>query len=329
MNCAVLLKTSIVENNKAPPYIFLNSDKVSVGRHGDVRIDTPGGKEISKIHCYFIKRVQINSAVWIIEDNHSTNGTFVNLRKAQRQLLQNGDEVVFGGGGGFRIGERIESSDLSTCRYRFFFLDFPVKFGKLDPNKEVSPDSEEEMCPICYSPMVSPETLPCGHRFCLHCIYGWAVTCAHSYRPAVCPMCRAPFVHSQLTPHEAYIKNGELRICSVDGILRELNVSSCKMVRGVNIFKKWTENRKRWFWKAYNLMKNNIYRRTIFLFLTKATFGAILKEDEKGLATALRNFEMDPSGLSRDQMIRNLTMFIVTTLAPQPPGAVVVYRRCQ
>ena len=91
MNCAVLLKTSIVENDKAPFYIFLNSDKVSVGRHGDVRIDTPGGKEISKIHCYFIKRVQINSAVLIIEDNHYTNGTFVNLRKAQRQLLQNGD----------------------------------------------------------------------------------------------------------------------------------------------------------------------------------------------------------------------------------------------
>ena len=329
MNSAILLKTSVVENDHAPFYILLNKDKLSVGRHGDVKIDTPSGKEISKVHCFFIRRIQIHSSVWIIEDNHSTNGTFVNLRKAGRQLLQNGDEIVFGGGRGFRIGDKIESSDLSTCRYRFFFLDFPVKFGKIDPNKTVFSGNDAEMCPICYAPIVSPEKLPCGHSFCLQCIHEWAMTCAHSYRPAVCPMCRAPFVYSQLTPHEAFVQNGELHVCSVDAILRDLNVSSCRMIRGVNIFKKWTENRKRWFWKAYDIMKTNIYRRTIFLFLTKATVTAALKEDEAGLATALDNLGIEKKGSSRDETIRNLMMFVVTKLAPQPPGTIVVFRRCR
>jgi hypothetical protein len=280
-------------------------------------MDTPVGHEISKVHSVIHRRSNPQGHAWVIEDNSSMNGTFVNLKKVQRRLLTSGDEIVFGGGPNFREGDFLESAEKAYCRYFFFTLDPVVRFsGRLDPNAVLPWPGADELCSICYAPMQSPEALPCGHVFCLECIQRWAETCIASCRNIVCPMCRNPFWQSQLRRCETRFVSGELEVLSVEGMLRDLNVRSCRVIKSVNIFKTWNGHHKKWFWRWFEQVVGNRDRRMIFLHLTKATVGCILAASTEDLAQALVNFELDVPE-NQNEMIRNLLLFVLMKLIPR------------
>jgi hypothetical protein len=280
-------------------------------------MDTPVGHEISKVHTVILQRSNPQGQTWVIEDNSSMNGTFVNLRKIQRRLLNSGDEIVFGGGPNFREGDLLESAEKAYCRYSFFTVDPVVRFSRrLDPNAVLQWPEADELCSICYALMESPEVLPCGHVFCLKCIQQWAQACQGSFRNIVCPMCRTVFLQSQLRCCETRLVCGELEVLSVEGMLRDLNVKSCRILKSVNIFKCWTEHHKKWFWKWFEQVSRNPDRRVIFLHLTKATVRCILAASSEELNHALINFELDVTE-DKNEMVRKLLLFLLMKLIPQ------------
>jgi hypothetical protein len=290
MGIAVLVRVSDEINPNAPPFIVLTRKMTTLGRHGDVRFDTQTGREISKVHATFYRRSNHEAEKWIIEDNSSMNGTFVNCMKIRRRILCPGDEIVFGGGPDFGWGDFLISSELSSCRYRFIIPDPLVRFAdSVDPNACLQAPDTDNLCPICYRPIAGAHTLPCGHSFCRDCIHTWGEASRDHARPTICPMCRAPFLHSQITP-EAVIRHGELEVRSVDALLRDLEVSTCKIVRGVSIFKIWTRRHKKWFWRSFDQVKDSPHRKIVFLYLAKATIPHILGATSEELKHALKNF---------------------------------------
>lgn len=316
---ALLIRSSNVKNDRISPYYVINKDMMTVGRHGDLKMDTENKKEISKLHARFLRRNHLNSSLWIIEDNNSVNGTFVNKKKIRRIILNNGDEIVFGGGSVFKYGDVLESSDEAPCRFVFYSIPPTVQFTKnANPNDVISESNDNEMCSICYQPLVAEEKLPCGHSFCLECIHEWARTCRQSLRPCVCPMCRAYFSISQLTPQEGVFQNNKLVVWTVEPILRELGVNSCKIIKGVNIFKKWSRKHSKWFWKSYECIKDNAMRRFIFLHLTEFSVAHILVASEDQLKNACQNLDIKFRKLTRDEMAISILRYYFDTFPPLP-----------
>jgi hypothetical protein len=109
---------------------------------------------------------------------------------------------------------------------------------------------------------------------------------------------------------------GQLEVCSVDGMLRDLKARSCRVIKGVQIFKTWTDQHKKWFWKAFNSVVDIPERRMIFLTLTKATPGSILSATREDLVQALKNFGLEAID-NKDEMSRVLLLFVLTNLAPK------------
>jgi hypothetical protein len=205
-------------------------------------------------------------------------------------ILSNWDEIVFGGGGGVSVGERLVSTDRAYCRYRFFVGDPLVKFtDKTNPNIPIKVESE--FCSICYEAIVDKEGLPCGHNFCLGCLQGWAKHCSHTCHPAVCPVCRSSFRPGKLRP-EAVVTRNELQIWTIEGMVRDLNVDCGKSITSASIFKKWSEKRRTWFWNAYTQVKDNFARRIVFLHLTKASFSHIIRASIDELKQIMENWEI-------------------------------------
>ena len=188
-------------------------------------MDTSRGKEVSKHHTTIYRKTHHSNEIWLIEDNDSLNGTFVNGKKIHRIILNHGDEVVFGGGTAFLLGDIIASTDLAECRYVFYIPPLQVKFCKnIDLNASLLSSDLLETCAICYCPTIAAEQLPCGHRFCLSCIHQWCRVCYKNMRPCVCPMCRAVFAQSELTPEEAQKTLEEVKVYSMEPMLRDLGV---------------------------------------------------------------------------------------------------------
>jgi hypothetical protein len=129
----------------------------------------------------------------------------------------------------------------------------------------------------------------------------------------VCPMCRAPFLQSQLRSCEARVVDGELEVCSVDGMLRDLRARSCRVIKGVQIFKGWTDQHKKWFWRAFNAVADIPERRMIFLALTKATAASVLSAPREELKQALANFGLEATD-DKDDMCRVLLLYVFTHL---------------
>ena len=320
MGIAILLKTSLIEDDASPKYILLNKDATRIGRSSEIRMDTAKGKEISKHHSTIYRREQCGEEVWILEDNNSLNGTFLNKRKIHRVYLNDGDEVVFGGGPNFCQGDTLASTDSAPCRYSFFIPFQPIKFlSSSNPNQSICPTEQCEECPICLGPMTAPETLPCHHTFCLHCLRLWAKTCISQYRTCVCPLCRAPFHASSLTPEEAIISKDLIEITSTEPFLRDVNYTSCKKIRSFNIFKKWTQAQKDAFWKTYNAIRKNRLRCAIFLHLTKATINYIFSAPRVDLQQAVINLTGQEKPIDRNELILTLLLFIHKKLMPPTP----------
>lgn len=73
-------------------YIALGKNKVMFGRD-TVRVDvTIRDINISRLHFM----ITFEDNLWFIEDCGSSNGTFVNGKKVQRQQLTSGDSIVVG-----------------------------------------------------------------------------------------------------------------------------------------------------------------------------------------------------------------------------------------
>ena len=318
---AILLLCTEVKNPKAPPYVLLQNKKTVIGRHGDVVMDTSNGKEISKYHAIITFHHHKSHELWMIEDNQSLNGTFVNNRKIHRKVLNEGDEVVLGGGSEFLLGEVIESSEKAECRYKFYICPPNVRFTQnVNPNDDIPAIQTSVTCSICYQEMNAEETLPCGHSFCLSCIHEWASVCAKNMKPCVCPMCRAPFSQSQLTPNEFILTKGELQVWSVESMLRDLGIKNCKVIKGANIFKKWTQKHEKWFWKSYEIVKPNLYRKFTFLFLAEATPSYVFRASVNQLCQALTNFHLElPQEPKKDDLRVILLKYIFENLDPPQP----------
>ena len=323
MKMAILLLYTEIKEPKAPPYILLQSKKTIIGRHGDVVMDTKIGKEISKYHALITHQHQRSHDLWKIEDTDSKNGTFVNNRKIHRKVLNEGDEVVFGGGADFFYGDLIESSEKAECRYKFFRIPPNVRFTvNVNPNDDITITHTSVTCSICYQEMSAEEILPCGHSFCLTCIHEWANVCIKNMKPCVCPMCRAPFSQSQLTPNEFILSKGELQVWSIEGMLRELGIKNCKVIKGANIFKKWTQKHEKWFWKSYEIVKPNLYRKYAFLYLAEATPVYVFRASQSELNQAVANFHIeltDPP--TKDTLRLTLMKYIFENLDPPQPKA--------
>jgi hypothetical protein len=129
-------------------------------------------------------------------------------------------------------------------------------------------------------------------------------------------MCRTPFFQSQLRSCETRIVDGQLEVLSIEGMLRDLKVRSCRGIKGVQIFKEWTNQHQKWFWKAFNLVVNIPERRMIFLALTKATPGRILSASHEELEHALINFGLKALD-DKDDMCRVLLLFVFRYLRPK------------
>lgn len=320
MVLALLLKTSLVEDEKSPKFIVLNKETTKIGRKSEVCIDTEQGKQISKHHSTIYRRNSYGEDIWIIEDNHSLNGTFVNKRKIHRVSLREGDEIVFGAGAEFVQGDLLESTDNAPCRYSFFIPFPPIKFlSSSNPNKSICPSEQCEECPICMGPLTNPETLPCHHTFCLHCIRKWAKVCNAQYRTCACPMCRAVFHISSLSPEEAIVSSDLLQIISTEPFLRDIHMTSCKKVRAFNIFKKWTEEKAKEFWETYKTVHDNRLRCALFFHLTKVTVNYILTAPRVDLQQAVENLSGKKLPVDRNALILELLTILQKKLMPPPP----------
>ncbi len=72
--------------------IAINKPRMSIGRRGDNDIQVIG-ESVSGLHA----RLEFRNGVFSIEDQISTNGTFVNGKRVTRCPLQDGDVVSIGG----------------------------------------------------------------------------------------------------------------------------------------------------------------------------------------------------------------------------------------
>lgn len=80
------------EDNEVDEFDFDNGPQViSIGRRSTNDVCIPN-LSVSGVHA----RVTIEDNIARIEDNNSTNGTYVNGRLISRQILNNGDEIVIG-----------------------------------------------------------------------------------------------------------------------------------------------------------------------------------------------------------------------------------------
>ena len=318
MSLGLFIRVSSKENEHTPPFFVLSEPNVTLGRHGDIRMDTAHGKEISKVHCTFTRRTRGTCSHWILTDNDSLNGTFVNNRRIHRVVLGHGDEVVFGGGSEFKVGDVIESSENAQCRYLFFVLPLPIKFAEaINPNSTTKLE-EGATCVICYDSVVNPNKIPCGHVFCGDCLRRWAKKSEESGMCPVCPLCRSGFGPRDLVPREAKVTNQGLVITDVEPFLRRLNIDGCGKVRKFHILKKWREEHKTAFWGAYEKVKDNRIRVALFLHLVKATFRYVSNATDDELVEAMKNLECEERPDEREERVAQIMLAIMKKLAPKP-----------
>lgn len=292
MGTGILVNLSPESNPNAPPFAIITKDRTVVGRCGDITMDTSKGKEISKRHTIFYRHFAKSGEKWVVEDRKSLNGTFINGKRIQRSYISHGDEIVFGGGAAFHVGETVLSTAAAECRYVFYLLPHTVKIDhNIDLNKHINVDADpDDCCAICYSPLCAPQILPCGHSFCIGCIREWANSCIKNTRQCVCPMCRKPFMPTALHLEEAHITQNHIHIKTIEPLLFDVNCVSVHQLRKYNVLKKLTMRQKKKYTELFERVKENNSRRALFLHLTHATCSYLLNADDDQLQNFISNF---------------------------------------
>ena len=80
----------IHKGSKLQESMAVMNNIMTLGREDcDINLDDT---KLSRHHCTFYMHEDVLTVV----DNSSTNGTFVNGRKAQRRELKNNDEIILG-----------------------------------------------------------------------------------------------------------------------------------------------------------------------------------------------------------------------------------------
>ena len=302
---AFLVRISKVENHKCPHCIIISKDTTKIGRHWDIHLDTNVGKEISKKHA-LIHRCYYNGDIhFIIEDNNSVNGTFVNGKKILKQKLKSKDTVIFGGGNKYKLGDIIEKQEDSECLYRFLLPQVPVDLSHChDLNMVLDDASCNEECCICYTTSHRMQRLSCGHSFCVSCLSKWARTCAKTLKPIVCPICRAPFHKADIEDDKSIILNGVEEIKSIEPLLRTLGIYSIETVKDLDITKPWDDDRKHTFWRYNDIVTDLGSIRRVFHTLVKVMYQQVLMMTEIELKTLLRNLDEQVNESDTRQTLR-------------------------
>lgn len=312
MSSCLLIRLSKEFDGSAPSFVVLNKSVAKIGRRSEVRMDTSNSKEISKHHATIIRTDHEIGCSWTIVDNHSLNGTFVNDRKISRVLLNNNDEIVFGGGTGYLVGDKLEMSGSAECRYMFVTLAPPTKFANFVDISATKTAEDGDICPVCLERIVHYEILPCHHFFCHSCLSKWTNSCIHSWKPCTCPLCRAPYVYSQITDEDTIVTPYNIIVLSIEPFLRDLEIGSCAELMSLNVFSPWNEARKAKFWAIYSKVKHNFKRRTVFYHFIKMTINDVLDATVEQLKTASSNFHLKTSECKENLLTDVITLFFVT-----------------
>lgn len=310
MSFAFLVKSSTKENVKAPNLILLESERLVIGRYGDIRIDTAKRREVSKRHAAIAFSEKDGSVCWTIEDLDSMNGTFVNCRKVRRWNLSERDEVVFGGGSTFIYGDMIESSNASDCRYMFALPEPVFEFSKGSNWNEVLPLPDDcQECSICYLPMLKRTQLPCEHVFCRKCIRGWHARCATHDQEFACPICRRAYRMEECEECEMIREEAKIIVNNVEPLLRRLGICSVADLRKLSIMKPWSEDDRATFWNWVERVSKSKKsdKKEMFRWLTQSNYRAVFNANDEGLRAALSNFEHE----AVETGLRETVMWIV------------------
>ena len=148
MDHAYLISVSTLENPNTPNALILNNETNKIGRKAQLHIDTSKGKEISKVHAIIQRSIDKTKTIWRIEDKKSLNGTFINGEKISSSILKENDEIVFGGGPNFVLGDRLCNTEKAECRYIFVLSDPKVNFTKeaLSAYENISNRASSPIC---------------------------------------------------------------------------------------------------------------------------------------------------------------------------------------
>ena len=184
----------------------------------------PEGKESMGLSRYHARFVKSKKDGWMLIDNKSTNGTYINSIKIPQMKpveLAPNDVIVFGGGGSQAVGGRKRQR---TSPFRFFYRKCQdsnndrtnrstlstskseTKSRSSPPleSRQTIPDSSQEnmptetkpstavvnqitdtlTCSLCMELSVHAVNLPCGHSCCWMCWDEW------SEKKKNCPLCR-------------------------------------------------------------------------------------------------------------------------------------------
>src|ERR1700761_7021181 len=107
-----MLELIFLEGGQVGQTIRLNFDKAWFGRQPTCEFVLQGGG-ISRVHFLIERR----DDEYVLVDNKSTNGTFVNGRRAELATLKPGDEIV-AGDNRLQVREVVMSAK-SSQRFRF------------------------------------------------------------------------------------------------------------------------------------------------------------------------------------------------------------------
>lgn len=294
MDYALLISTSLPENPNAPPAAILSNENNIIGRHGAIKMDTSKTHEVSKKHAIIHRQITNDQITWEIEDKKSLNSTFLNAKKIKKHRLQDGDEIVFGGGSCFIYGDEIMSTHLAQCRYLFVLPEPPIVFSETS-NKDITllPIDQCEECCICYMPISLKSTLSCGHSFCRKCLSQWSDHCQQKEMNFVCPICRQEFDPSIAKHQTVSLENDTIIIHDVQPFLRRLDIFCLKDIENLSLFHEWNNDEQEKFWNCYSSVSNSPKKFIIFRKVTHTSFQDIKDATMEQLEISKINFKIN------------------------------------
>ncbi|EAX86516.1 hypothetical protein TVAG_274160 [Trichomonas vaginalis G3] len=289
---AFLIRISDKPNATCPKAIILNKTETTIGRRGDVKMDTTKKKEVSKLHACIHRHIKYFDCYFTIDDLHSVNGTFINGQKIIRDELFHKDEVVFAGGNQYLVGDFLQNRQDLECVYRFILPEIEVDFSKCkDFNDEFSTDTENEECCVCFSHSHKLIQLICGHYVCVSCLSKWSMSCFERLHTFRCPYCRHKLPKMDFGKDSAEMVNGIQIVYSIEPLLKTLNVARSDEVVKLSIRKRWTLQNRESFWSFNQKVSDSHNLRFSFHWLTECTLQQVLLFNEEELKNVICNLE--------------------------------------